>query len=171
MKLSDNQAVQRRHFPGLESVVVIDNGPTRRSKKSSSMRVDAGVCKESVHDVQASPSTSADHRWFVMRDFAVRCGTKRHARATASPSRLWRQNYYLSALEASGVLSHGRRALAWHLVDIARQLGERRPPHPSTVQRWRRQILLSRKEAYARWSYFDCMYQTNTTRRRPEETT
>ena len=81
MKLSDNQAVQRRHFPGVESVVVIDDGPNRRSRKTSSMCVDAGVCKERDHDVQASPSTSADHRWFVMREPCPAC---QRARAGAT---------------------------------------------------------------------------------------
>jgi hypothetical protein len=171
MKPSDNPVVLRRHFPDRDAAVVIDDGPHRRSKNSSSMRDGAGIRGEGDSDVQTNPTTSADHRWLVMRDFAVLCGTERQARSAGSPSRLWRQNYYLSALEASGALSQGRRAIAWHLVDVARQLGERRPPHPSTVQRWRRQIVLSRKEAYDRWSYFDQMHEAHKTRRRPEEKT
>lgn len=171
MKLSDNVAVQRVHFPNRDSFDVIDKAPIRRFKKANAMRVKTGICRECLQEVHAVPATSADRRWFAMRDVAVRCGTQRHARSTASPSRLWRQNYYLSALEAAGVLSYGRRALAWHLIDIARQLGERRPPHPSTVQRWRRQIVLSRTEAYAHWAYFDQMQESHTARRRPQEMT
>lgn len=118
-----------------------------------------------VVDTGPVGSESSDHRWFAMRDFAKHHSEKRHRDRGASPSRLWRQNYYLSALEAAGAPSLGRRVLVWYLDDIARQLGEPRPPHPSTIQRWRRQVLLSRQEAFARQAYFDRLHQNHTSRR------
>ena len=134
-------------------------------ERSTSHDRRAHANKDVVVTGPVGPESSSDHRWIAMRDFAKHHGEKRQQYRGVSPSRLWRQNYYLSALEAAGVPSLGRRVLVWYLDDIARQLGEPRPPHPSTIQRWRRQVVLSRREAFDRQAYFDHLHLRHTSRR------
>ena len=165
MKSSHTTTVLANRVTGHEHGATGADYPNSLYKSSIAARRGADACKDVVSIAQVEPQWSSDHWWIAMRDFATRNGEKCLQRRTVAPSRLWRQNYYLSALEAVGIASFGRRELIWHLDDIARQLGETRAPHPSTVQRWRRQILMSRQEAFKRQAYFDRIHQNHVSRR------
>jgi putative transposase len=62
---------------------------------------------------------------------------------------------YLIRLDRRGAFSMSRKKLRGEIAEVAAERGERRPPHESTVYRWRRQYLKANNDVRALFVRFD----------------